>query len=119
MTPAEDPGERQRPRRHVLRHDEAVRGQALAHLRVPHDAAAIGDVINIGNREEVTILELAQRIVIISNTLRLFASARTESAPMMNDTSVPLIQKTSQPSCAGCPVAAPPWSATPSPSISS
>ena len=43
----------------------------------------------------------ALRIVIISNAFRLCDSARTESAAMMKAVSVPLIQNSSQPSCAG------------------
>ena len=43
----------------------------------------------------------ALRIVIISNALRVFDSARTDSAATMKAVSVPLIQNSSQPSCAG------------------
>ena len=47
----------------------------------------------------------ALRTDMISNALKFFESARTESAAAMKERSVPLIQKMSQPICAG---AAPP-----------
>jgi len=43
----------------------------------------------------------ALRIVIVSNAFRLCESARADSAAMMKAVSVPLIQNSSQPSCAG------------------
>ncbi len=43
----------------------------------------------------------ALRIVIISNALRVCESARTDNAATMNAVSVPDIQNSSQPSCAG------------------